>query len=375
MPVSRHVVELVTNPHELYTRDGIQISPIEMFVESGGRKLPADMHNWDRHFKDDDDNAFRKNACAMCRYAALFSPYIVHYIQTGEVTSLSIAVCESCDYEMNLAQSVPTLDLNKDYDSSGRFISEHAQKARDRYINNGILPNKTADMHRCYFCEKYLDDEPDINLYLPIEGDSATYGASNLAKVCQDCFHESGYDLERHYVASDRCVSCFQMYPIDDNELDYRTTLKTFGQHLCPKCYVKNHITDPRSRFIYYPCKVCKESDVLDRSVYLSSNDLPNLYNYTCKKCERRKIQIDDMLSLDNPLGEESISIHWNDDVKVVVYNSRDDHKLFLYVVLYKRPAAGDNMWGIKADCGQERYKSVFDCMSAGLNKCESIWN
>lgn len=381
MPATKHKVRIL-DTDTFYTRDRVPLSPLEVFVESGGRDLPASIMDWDRNYMFPDENNFKARTCAMCRSNDIHHPYIVHMIYIDNPTrdmdlsdSIAVAVCENCDYEMELAQTIElrNRNINEDYTEEKYWQNNHAKKMIERYNDVGELPrNKIPNTGRCFFCEKTLEDEPPIEMFLPVSGESDSYGVQDLAHVCADCFHESGYNLERHFVAVDRCMNCAVSYPIDDNELDYRTTQKSYGQHLCPTCYMMRHGTNMHNRFIYYPCKECQNTEIVDRSTVREQGSLPDLYNFTCKRCLNRKYEMEETLALDNPLGDDSIAVQWDENNKIVAFEARDNPGKLMYVILMRKPVAGDNMWSIKYS-PTTTFDNVFDTISAGLNKCEEI--
>lgn len=165
-------------------------------------------------------------------------------------------------------------DLVEDYKENYRFPENI-----DRYF---IHIDYVRDSHAAYppnmcpFCWKPITDESQgVMIDVPITHDSHLTGGKVL--VCKEHGIENIPNETKHM-----CIRCKRHYPVAEDEVQYRATIQTVGNHLCPECAYKqvNEIdaahpllfieenepprTEPPTRLFWKNCSFCAEAFIID---------------------------------------------------------------------------------------------------------------
>jgi hypothetical protein len=344
----------------------VDLSPIEIYVESGGEDLPPDVVEWDCIVHTPQDE-FKSTTCAMCRVNpvdGLFEHTVKEFsVQDSDdnVFSVGLKVCGSCSYEMEL------VDYAKMNPAGSSSVTEKALAGKLRsYIAEGVLPEDgNRKLGSCYFCQEDIPNHPEI-MMLPIDATSHNYGVADLAHVCQECFSRVDYSLDYHHSVTDQCMNCGQRYPVSEEEMDQRKYQESLGNHLCHVCFIKSYGTTTSNRFSYLTCNGCRKSMVVDKTMYLGIDRLPTPSEYKCRDCANIP-----PLMLPPAMSEESISQNWNDDIKVVVYidiNTKD----IKYCIMIKEGDSSAFWKPIYYDT--DSYDTTFEAMFSGLDKCDELF-
>lgn len=190
------------------------------------------------------------------------------------VDGRQLHICSDCSWEKGVTQQAELLT----HDETSIDLHD--------YIVSGILPRDAASYINtpiCVLCKKHIDDDPQVDaltITLPVQ----TTNIGGRVFACSTCADACNW-REAHWRDTDNCISCTDLYPISEQELEYRVKRSSLGYHLCYGCFINTH--GDKARFTTQPCKCAAQTSLLvDLTLRTADRD----YNpRECGECKQGK--------------------------------------------------------------------------------------